>query len=519
MTITSTGQVSFSDIQAEFGGAATDIALSNYYSGGARVGAYKRKNNTIGSYVPTSGPLALTDFYATSAAASPAAVRSIIWGDSFFQSAQRTHRDSTGTYIYMMGYTSNGSGNQAYVSKHLASDLSIVWHRYLISPVGTDSYDSCLDSADNIIVVGKFYAGNSSSYAGQDIQTSLLITKWASNSTWQWSTRLGGQWDEAGYAVCVDNLDNIYVTGTSNSIDGSASSTNNNAIMAKYNSSGTLQWQRSLTSVTADYGRGICFSNSGYLYVTGTQSYQFGSPALFLAKYDTSGVLQWNKIIYSTGNTRSASMVANNDNFGVYISGYSEYPTSNMFLINVDSFGTVSWSRKVGTSSTYGYALSKDSSNNLYITGQGYTTPYGAADATIVKYNSSGVLQWVITGGNSETTGAGTYEQFSGAAVIGNYVYTSAQLANTANTKALDFGIYMFDQTLTMSTVQPPDAGSITLLGSRMLMKKTLSEGLGQFASANSLMTDSSRSMETQQAAISETGGNFNWTQIADLII
>jgi hypothetical protein len=77
----------------------------------------------------------------------------------------------------------------------------------------------------------------------------------------------------------------------------------------------------------------------------------------------------------------------------------------------------------------------------------------------------------------------------------------------------------MFDQTLTMSTVQPPGAGSITLIGSRMLMKKTLSEGLGQFASADSLMTDASRSMEAQQAAISETGGNFNWTQTYDLII
>jgi hypothetical protein len=58
MTLPSSGPISLLDIQAEFGGPASPISLSNYYKNGPYVTATSYAPN-----VPTSGPIALSNFY------------------------------------------------------------------------------------------------------------------------------------------------------------------------------------------------------------------------------------------------------------------------------------------------------------------------------------------------------------------------------------------------------------------------------------------------------------------------
>lgn len=60
MTLQSSGPISLGDIQGEFGGA-TPLSLSNYFRGGPNVPDH---GNT--TPIPTSGIIALTDFYGTS---------------------------------------------------------------------------------------------------------------------------------------------------------------------------------------------------------------------------------------------------------------------------------------------------------------------------------------------------------------------------------------------------------------------------------------------------------------------
>lgn len=62
MTLPSSGAISLSDIQTEFGGS-NPISLSEYYAGGAYVNA-----GTSGTYgaVPSSGAISLRNFYGTS---------------------------------------------------------------------------------------------------------------------------------------------------------------------------------------------------------------------------------------------------------------------------------------------------------------------------------------------------------------------------------------------------------------------------------------------------------------------
>lgn len=63
MPIPSTGPLAFSTIQTEFGGS-NPISLSEYYAGGARVPS---GTTGINGAVPTSGAIAVSKFYGTSA--------------------------------------------------------------------------------------------------------------------------------------------------------------------------------------------------------------------------------------------------------------------------------------------------------------------------------------------------------------------------------------------------------------------------------------------------------------------
>lgn len=59
MTLQSSGAISLSDIQTEFGGSSP-TSLSEYYRGGSNV-----INASVNNSIPTSGAISLTDFYGT----------------------------------------------------------------------------------------------------------------------------------------------------------------------------------------------------------------------------------------------------------------------------------------------------------------------------------------------------------------------------------------------------------------------------------------------------------------------
>ena len=200
---------------------------------------------------------------------------------------------------------------------------------------------------------------------------------------------------EQAFGVAVDNSDNVFVCGGSNDT--------NAAWVAKYDSSGNIQWQRNLDRAGSNEdGTSVATDSNGNVYmIVANHPFQ-----ILVAKWNSSGVLQWKKTVSEgSGNKRGRGVIVNSTG-DVYISGTTDSvnPTLKDFVIaKLNSSGALQWARLLGdsannesVSSTLGrYSLALDSSENVYGIVSAYQSPSTTWNkGIIVKYNPSGAIQW-----------------------------------------------------------------------------------------------------------------------------
>ena len=216
-----------------------------------------------------------------------------------------------------------------------------------------------------------------------------------------WIAELSGGSGVNGYAAAVDSSGNLYAAGyTNGSVD---------VFITKYDSSGIIQWQKSLGQTSYfDFGWAVAIDSSSNVYVTGSvYDAVAGSSDVLIAKYNTSGSLQWQKKLEDTYGSDRGDGIAVDSSNNVYVVGrHTKSVATKAFVAQYDSSGSVSWQRELGVNTgadTFGFAAAVDSSNNVYAFGVTLGSGAGGHDAILAKYNSSGVIQWQRTFGDANT--------------------------------------------------------------------------------------------------------------------
>ncbi|MFM7054195.1 MAG: T9SS type A sorting domain-containing protein [Bacteroidota bacterium] len=195
-----------------------------------------------------------------------------------------------------------------------------------------------------------------------------------------------------------------------------------------------VSWAIGAGNTGSDQGYDISNDSNGNLYVTGwfSGSAQFGSQTLvsaglqdiFLASYDSSGQLNWVQRAGSAANDVSAG-IATNANGDTYITGWFKdtcdfgggivisHGSYDMFVAKYDVSGTLQWVQSGGgTLDDYGnrVAISNNggvtvagSFKNIFDASGMQMTSKGNRDALISHYDSNGQLLWMRgIGGSSE---------------------------------------------------------------------------------------------------------------------
>lgn len=224
----------------------------------------------------------------------------------------------------------------------------------------------------------------------------------------------------------------------------------------------SLEWAKQAGGADSDGGADIAVDSSGNSYVTGsfngtatfgpgeaneTTLATFGTREMFVAKYDSSGLLVWAKQAGNKDGVISGHGIAVDGNGNSVVTGSfsgravfasgeanqvaldsTEFAT-DAFVAKYDSSGQFVWATQAGGASA-GFGIAVDSFGNSYVTGNffgisGGSPPLPVNNMRIAKYDSSGQLVWAhgASGGNFPNIG---FSVGSGIAVdgFGNSVVT-----------------------------------------------------------------------------------------------
>jgi hypothetical protein len=204
------------------------------------------------------------------------------------------------------------------------------------------------------------------------------------------------------------------------------------APIMKVSPSGVIVWAKLYGSTGNGYFKSVICDASDNIYAVGktpgVSNDEFGS----IVKFDSSGNILW-QIRQNPGNTgfyqremiwESVKLMPNGN---IVVGGtYTDFNrvfvcccgfvkvAVNYFAVAVyNSSGTLQWRAKYGSTSPTsqpnvqwtGLSVGVDSSNSIYITGQGPdVTGAGNKAIPIIKYNSAGAFQWGYTYQNSTST-------------------------------------------------------------------------------------------------------------------
>ncbi|GAH18436.1 unnamed protein product, partial [marine sediment metagenome] len=227
----------------------------------------------------------------------------------------------------------------------------------------------------------------------------VFISRYDGSGTQQWGQQFTLNLSASGRAVSTDSFGNVVVTGDT-TIQKTPFS-NTDVFVRKYNSSGVDLWTRQLGTSYGDDAEDVSTDLLGNVYIAGTTKGNLGETGAenilsgaFLAKYNTSGVLQWTEQFGSTTGGAIGRSVAT-DLFGnVYIAGNTAGSLGgpnvggiDVFLAKYDALGNQQWIEQFGsTNSDSNYDVSTDSLGNIYIGGGTGTGGF------LAKYDATGEL-------------------------------------------------------------------------------------------------------------------------------
>lgn len=310
------------------------------------------------------------------------------------------------------GNVSGNHGLNDYWVVKVNSAGTLQWQKSL----GGSSVDIAYDirqTSDGGYIVAGYTISNDGDVTGNHGFEDYWIVKLNSTGTLQWQKTFGGSMDERAYSI-QQTTDGGYVAGGyTKSSDGDVTGNHGDYDywLIKLSSTGTLQWQKALGGTSSDQAHTVQqTADGGYIIagftasVNGDVTFNHGFEDLWIVKLNSTGALQWQKSLGGSG-VDQAYQIKQLSNGG-YIVGGSSYSlngdvTGNHggyddWIVRTDNVGNIVWQKSLGGSSVEeAYSISP-TTNNGYIVAGGtlsndgnVTGNHGDFDYWVVKLNDT----------------------------------------------------------------------------------------------------------------------------------
>lgn len=318
--------------------------------------------------------------------------------------------------MYLIGYAGGiGQGSTDVLVAKYGVDGALAWVKTLGGTSG-DTGQSIAVGAD-----GSVYVSGYTGSAGQG-SDDLLVAKFASSGSLEWKKTLGGTGYDYGQAIAVGADGSVYVTGYTSSVGNGA----NEFFISKYTASGSLTWKKMMGGTAAEYGYSVALGSDGAIYVTGyTYSVGAGGADLLVAKYSADGSRAWAKTLGGASSDQGNAITAGSDG-SLYIAGYTNSDgagNGDILIAKYSSSGSLTWMNTMGgADSDLAYSITAGSDGAVYVVGMTTSAGAGSIDIIVAKYGADGSLAWSKTlGGTGSDPGYSVAQSFDGSLYVMGY--------------------------------------------------------------------------------------------------
>ena len=204
--------------------------------------------------------------------------------------------------------------------------------------MGSDVAEGVASAADG----SSYVVGLTDSFATDPFgnpRPTIFVVKFAPDGSIAWQRTWNGTTirglGRPDVAVSADG--SVYVTGIT-------ADNGNDAVILKFDSNGTLLWERTWGGAQSDAGMAVATAPDGSVYITGSET-SFGSGfGLFVVKFDSAGNLVWQRI----SDRANGNAVAVGPDGSVYAAGTiprNEIGNFDMVVMKITAAGSLVWQR------------------------------------------------------------------------------------------------------------------------------------------------------------------------------
>lgn len=385
--------------------------------------------------------------------------------------------------LTMVGYY----GNSVFVTKYNSSG-NFSW---AISIPRCSGFSITTDADCNVYVIGNFHdSADFDPGIGLHMLYSagardIFILKLDSSGNFIWANSFGGNSDDNGFSICLENSNSICITGEfRDTVDFDPSVSNDILIsdasaddfIGRYDLSGNLIWVKRIGGTGYDDGASITSDSDGNIISVGgfdgTTDFDPGVGSfllsatgwdIFISKLDSNGNFVWAKhfaggvysnvndvIVDASKNVYVTGSFQNTYDFdpGAGVANLISNGSDDLFLCKLSSTGNFIWVKQIGgANQESGTSFVIDQSQRLFMTGYFWGTvdfdPGSGADSLISSGNFDFFISTFDLNGNSLLSfnigGTGNDEAWNiacdntGNVFLGGYFYNTVDFDATAS--------------------------------------------------------------------------------------
>ncbi len=326
----------------------------------------------------------------------------------------------------------------------LNSAGDIEWQKCL----GGSDWDyaySIQQTSDSGFIVAGASNSNDGDVSGNHGYGDYWVAKLNSAGALVWQRALGGSDEDEASSIQQTSDGGFIVAGYSYSNDGDVSGNHGNGDywVVKLNSAGDIEWQKCLGGSDWDYAYSIQQTSDGGFIVAGWSSSNDGDVSgnhgyddYWVVKLDSSGDIEWQKSLGGSDWDEASSIQQTTDG-GYIVAGASEsndgdvsgnHGSYDYWVVRLNSAGALVWQRALGGSDEDEASSIQQTSDGGYIVAgysysndgdvSGHHESTDESDYWVAKLNSAGALVWQRSFGGSGGDGALSIQQTSDSGFI-----------------------------------------------------------------------------------------------------